>query len=830
MSTNSTRKLATIVFTDIVGFTKLTAENQQKASDLLDIQRTELQPLVESHQGKWVKEVGDGLILTFDTITNAVQCCLKIQEKAGSIDNLSLRIGIHLGEILVKDNDIIGDDVNITARIEPFSAPGGIAVSNKVNDALVRESEFTTKYLGKPKLKGVGQKVEVYCITSHGLPETKLSDVSAKLEKKSNWYIYVVSAAAVVLVAGFIVLNPFGEEAPDDLSIAVLPFVNMSTDKENEYFSDGMTEEILNALAQINTLRVAARTSSFAFKGKNEDIRSIGKKLAVAHVLEGSVRKFGEDIRITAQLIRVSDGYHLWSDTYDRKFKEIFKVQEEISNAIASQMKIKLFGEDIVKRRGITEHPEALDLYMQGRFLWNQNQERAVLRSIKYFEKALEKDPQYALAESAIADGFYSLGVIKRWTVSNEERSIIFQKSENHARKALRIEPQLGEAFAVLGVLYGGNQISSHWKDDKKTAEEYFKKAINLSPKYTPAYLWYSNMLSPGSKDRKEEAEVMFNKALAIDPLSASVNMRGGELYNIGFKDYEKALSFFDKAFELDPYLVYGSVNYEYTSLLEQCFQWERAEKSWNYAYQTDSTFFGTLWGMTSHYIERGLNDKANKYLKKITDIYLKDGENSPGIIDIYFIMAVNALVNRDYKSMILTLEKMYEKQPCQTWFGLDYAYGMKHLGRIESAEGNLNQWQEECHKNPSDGTGHPMSPDELVEYEYFHQVSINILEDEFESRAAFEKMIHEFSIIENNQLIHRGGITYFGHNVGIGTTSPINIFINALMGEYDTAFETIETMINRYESPKYITVHPIFDTVQDNSKFIELKQKMNLN
>jgi TolB-like protein/class 3 adenylate cyclase len=523
----STGKLAAIVFTDIVGFTKLTADDQQKASDLLDLQRSELKPLVESHGGKWVKEVGDGLILTFDTITNAVQCCLKIQDKARSIENLSLRIGVHLGEILVKEGDIIGDDVNITARIEPFSAPGGIAISNKVNDALVREANFTTKYLGKPQLKGVGQEVKVYCITSHGLPETDLSKVTAKLENKSNWYIYVISAASVVLVAGFILLNPFGEEAPDNLSIAVLPFANMSTDKENEYFSDGMTEEILNALAQINTLRVAARTSSFAFKGKNEDIRIIGKKLAVAHVLEGSVRKFGEDIRITAQLIRVSDGYHLWSNTYDRKFKEIFKVQEEISNAIVGQMKIKLFGEDIVKRRGITEHPEALDLYMQGRFLWNQNQERAVLRSIEYFEKALEKDPKYALAESAIADGFYSLGVIKRWTVSNEERSIIFQKSEDHARKALRIEPQLGEAFAVLGVLYGGNQISSHWKDDKKTAEEYFKKAINLSPKYTPAYLWYSNMLSPGSKDRKEEAEIMFNKALAIDPLSASVNMRG---------------------------------------------------------------------------------------------------------------------------------------------------------------------------------------------------------------------------------------------------------------------------------------------------------------
>ena len=195
---DSKRKLATIVFTDIVGFTKLTAKDQQLASDLLDIQRAELKPLVESYQGKWVKEVGDGLILTFDTINKAVHCCIKIQEKAKTIEHLSIRIGIHLGEILEKENDIIGDDVNITARIEPFSAPGGIAISNKVNDGIVRESEFTTKYLGKPKLKGVGQKVEVYCITSHGLPETKLSDVSAKLEK-SPLFIYLCFKKKVLI-------------------------------------------------------------------------------------------------------------------------------------------------------------------------------------------------------------------------------------------------------------------------------------------------------------------------------------------------------------------------------------------------------------------------------------------------------------------------------------------------------------------------------------------------------------------------------------------------------------------------------------------------------
>ena len=181
----------------------MTSEDQQKASDLLDTQREEFSFLVKSFQGKWVKEMGDGLILTFDTINKAVRCCVKMQQKAKSIENLNLRIGMHLGEILEKENDIIGDDVNIAARIEPFSAPGGIAISNKINDALLREPDFKTKYLGKPKLKGVGQPVEVYCIVSHDLPATDLSKVSAKLEKKFN-PIYAAIGASLLLILSLI--------------------------------------------------------------------------------------------------------------------------------------------------------------------------------------------------------------------------------------------------------------------------------------------------------------------------------------------------------------------------------------------------------------------------------------------------------------------------------------------------------------------------------------------------------------------------------------------------------------------------------------------------
>ena len=209
--TEAIRKLAAIVFTDIVGFTRLTAEDQSKASALLKQQRELFRPIVDSYKGMWVKEMGDGLLLTFDTVTDAVNCCIKLQETSNQIDDLDLRIGIHEGEILIEENDIIGDDVNIAARIEPFSAPGGIAISNKVNDALVREANFTTKYLGKPKLKGVGQKVEVFCITSHGLPETKVSKVSAKLEPEGFQWNVMNSLGEGVSAGMYIYMIQAGE-------------------------------------------------------------------------------------------------------------------------------------------------------------------------------------------------------------------------------------------------------------------------------------------------------------------------------------------------------------------------------------------------------------------------------------------------------------------------------------------------------------------------------------------------------------------------------------------------------------------------------------------
>ena len=293
---DSKRKLAAIVFTDIVGFTRLTAKDQSKASSLLKKQRELFRPIIESFNGEWIKEMGDGLLLTFDTITDAVNCCIKLQDTSKKIDELVLRIGIHQGEILVEDNDIIGDDVNVAARIEPFSAPGGIAISSKVHDAIIREEEFETKYLGKPKLKGVGQKVEVYCLTSHGLKETILSDVSAKLEPEGyQWNFYSLSGAALTIIGilFWINLSFLGIGVADTFkvpSIAVLPFENRGSESD-EFYAYGISSDLITAVTKAGLIRVAGLNDIEKLEYNEMSYNQLSDKLFVRYVARGTLWK-----------------------------------------------------------------------------------------------------------------------------------------------------------------------------------------------------------------------------------------------------------------------------------------------------------------------------------------------------------------------------------------------------------------------------------------------------------------------------------------------------------------------------------------------------------
>jgi len=323
-------------------------------------------------------------------------------------------------------------------------------------------------------------------------------------------------------------------------SIAVLPFTNLSADKEQEYFCDGMAEEIINALTHVEDLRVVARTSAFAFKYKREDIREIGRKLKVETLLEGSVRKAGNRLRISAQLINVADGYHLWSERYDRDMEDVFAIQDEISLAIVDKLKLKLLGGEkakLVKRH--TEDLGAYNLYLKGRYFWNKRTEQGYQKALEYSQQAIERDPTYALAYAGIADCYDLLG----WYdyLPPEEA---FPRAKAAAEKALEMDETLAEANASLG------WISANYDWDWLAAESKYKRAIELNPSYATVHQWYAEYLS--YMGRHDESIAEAKRAQELDPLSIIINNDLGQVLYYA-RQYDRAIEQLQKALELDP-------------------------------------------------------------------------------------------------------------------------------------------------------------------------------------------------------------------------------------------------------------------------------------
>jgi serine/threonine protein kinase len=323
-------------------------------------------------------------------------------------------------------------------------------------------------------------------------------------------------------------------------SLAVLAFTSMSADKENEYFCDGLSEELINALSHIQELRVAARTSAFAFKGKEIDIREIGEKLNVSTILEGSVRKSGQRLRITAQLINVEDGYHLWSDQFDREMKDIFDIQEEISLSIVDHLKLRLLKgekENMLKRS--TEDPEAYEYYLKGRYFWNRRYEKSFQRGLQYFQQAIEKDPGFARAYVGIADTFATLG-----GYSYLPPHQAYAKAKAAVHKALELDPDLTEVHTTLG------WIALFYDWDWPASEKHFLKALQLKPEYALAHQWYKNYLI--CMGRMDEAVQEMEEACRLEPLD-SINpaFLGMALYSAG--RFDESIEVLRKVIEADP-------------------------------------------------------------------------------------------------------------------------------------------------------------------------------------------------------------------------------------------------------------------------------------
>ncbi len=474
-------RVSVVWFSDLVGWSSLTAENEDQAISLVRRFQAAVRAVVAGERGRIVKFIGDAALVESPSAEAAVKAAGELRGlmQAGE----TIRTGIHLGDVAVApDGDLYGDGVNTAQRIQTVATPGQIVVSGDVWRQLRNRPSYRFEPLGEQTLKGV-EALELYLV----LEAPSDSGTALRTEPSK-------SAA---------------RESPPivERSIAVLPFINLSSDPENEYFSDGITEEILNALVKVSDLKVASRTSSFAFKGHHGDVQEIAEKLKVATVLEGSVRKAGNRVRITGQLIGAADGYHLWSETYDRQLEDIFAIQDDIAQAIVTALKATLAvdeGEKLVT--AATDNVEAYTLYLKGRFEFNKFTEGGLRRSLELYKEALEKSPDYANAYAGIADSWMNLA--DDWVAPE----VAYRAGKEAAARALAIDPDLAEANTALGKVHT-------WYDwDFPRGEIALRRAVASNPNYTDAH-WALGTLLP-AVGRLEEGIREMRAAQKLDPLS----------------------------------------------------------------------------------------------------------------------------------------------------------------------------------------------------------------------------------------------------------------------------------------------------------------------
>ena len=458
-----------------------------------------------------------------------------------------------------------------------------------------------------------------------------------------KWPILLSGFAVIALltiVATFLFNSSKSDSNDIGKSIAVLSFTDMSPEKDQEYFCDGMAEAIINALVGIPGLKVSARTSAFQFKGGESDIQTIGEKLGVATVLEGSVAKSGNKLRITAQLINVADGFHLWSDTYDRELTDIFAIQDDLSRSIVAVLQVKLSGDDtkaLTKRKPTSV--VAYNLYLKGRYFWNRRTEAGLNTSIDYFQQAIDLDPTYALAYAGLADAYNILGV---WQYL--EPSEAFIKGRAAAKKALEIDETLAEAHVVLAE----SQFYHDW--DWSGAETEFRRAIELNPNYASAHQWYAEFLS--FMGRHDEARTEINKALELDPLSLIINGISGVIYESAGQD-DEAFKQEQKTLEMDP---------EFIPTHYWLFQWYLRKGMSDEAFSHFMGHFPAYYNLTTaekdtlqtRYKNSGWSGVARFMIDKL-EVRSREKYVSPSNLSVYYIML------KDHSRALDYLEKAYQ-------------------------------------------------------------------------------------------------------------------------------------------------------------------------
>jgi len=640
------------MFTDIVGYTVMMQHNEEDGLKRVEHHRTVLEKYISLHNGKILQYYGDGTLSIFDSAYDAVICAVDIQKELAMEPKVPLRIGIHLGEVVVKQNAIFGDGVNVTARIQALSISGGILISDSIYRQIRNQADLKFKELGDYKLKNVDLPVGIYAISNKGLPvpDKEYIDKKAGSSKKisalgkmpvfARWMVLLAS----VIIIGFAIYlfqQVFWSETefnPSPKSIAVLPFVNLSQDPEQEYFSDGITEDILNHLSKISGLEVKSRTSTLQYKEKLKSIPEIGRELEVANILEGSVRKEGNKIRIVAQLIDTQNDVHIWSESYDREMTELFNIQSEIAIEIADVLQTKLSSAELrylQSSQYSASDINAYDYALRAREIRkNWNDVSDLENVLQLLEQSVELDPNFAY-------GYTMIGMVLHFDMRTigVPTQIWIDEAQHMADIAINLDSTLPEAYLLRAYV-----IKSKVGKNKAVYDDLWK-AYELDPGNPTVMFVLGNSLIEDGKYNEGAALMMKSINLGYTKKDTDYYVRWGNIYEM-IGDYRKAEKLYIQCRNLAPgwseaYSILGRLYFKWGKYDEAIEMYSQGleivhedplminNKAWTY-FRMDQLDSAVYYWSQYESLERNFMDRTQyvPFRHRLAYVKLKMGQN----------------------------------------------------------------------------------------------------------------------------------------------------------------------------------------------------------